>query len=103
MIAAYTNGSKKYSHVMSVGKDELVLYFDVDMKEDEVDAFAKLLNVKTEVEKFYACVVITENTAPKTFIAYRGKDDCIVELFNYATGIPAIEILRKSFIGGEIK
>lgn len=99
-IEAFRNGSRKFSHSMTIGGEELILYYEVEMSADSIKEFAELMNIKEKVEKFYACVVITERNTPRTFIAYERKDGTSREFFNVSTGISVVEILRNSFMKG---
>ncbi len=102
VINAYTHGSRKFSHTVFIGNEELILYFSVEMSENDVNAFSDMLGIKNGAAGFYACVVISERNAPRTFIAYSDKEGEVHELFDISTGISPIEILRRSFAKGEI-
>ena len=99
-IESYRKGKKEFSHTVRVGDDQIVMYFAVDMREENIEEFTKILSIKNKVSKFYACVVLTNNVAPRTFIAYRDELGIVTEMFNISTGIPPVELL-KAIKGGE--
>ena len=100
MEKSYMNGKRKYSHFVFVGKSEIILYFTVEMQRSDINAFAKILHIKEKVQEFYACVVINESTAPRTFIAYKNENWEDKELFDISTVISPIEILKGSIERG---
>lgn len=102
MIEAYKTGAKSFSHCVIVGDKEIVLYFTVEMSESDIKAFAKMLNINAKVKGFYACVILNESTAPRTFIAYQDNDSQDRELFDVSTGISAMDILKGSIKRGEL-
>lgn len=102
MVNAYKNGNKKFSQSIVIGGSELVLYFEVEMDQKDIDNFARLLSLSGKVTGFYACVVLNDKTTPRTFVAYKRDDDSVHELFDISTGISPISILKGSIEKGEI-
>lgn len=102
MVRAYTEGSRKFSHSMFVSRSELILYFEVEMDEQSVNEFAKMMSIKDDVKLFYTCIVINEASVPRTFIAYKKTDGNIKELFDISAGVSPLKILRDSIVKGDI-
>lgn len=100
MISAYRNGKKNFTHTAAVGNKELICYFSVDMKPEDVSALTDLLNIEDEVVQFYACVIINDAKKPRTFIAYSTEDGSVVDMSNVSTGMLATEIIKSGLNGG---
>lgn len=101
--SAFTTGNKRYHHAIRVGATEVIFYFEVSMSDEAIDAFAKMLGIIHEVEKFFACVVILDNAMPRTFIAYEeASTGEVKEMFNISAGISPVMLLGESIKKGEL-
>lgn len=91
---AFKKGNKKLTKVRRTFNKELMLYFEVDMEQNDIKTFAKMLSITGNVERFYACVVVSDKDAPRTHVAYEKNGNPIVDMEVISTGILPTDLLQ---------
>lgn len=94
MIQAYTSGKRSYSH--TVFKDDgMIVYLFVDMNDECKKSFSELINLEKTARKFYMAVLISNDSAPKTFVAYADDCDNIVDIDTISTGVGVVNTFKE--------